>query len=234
MNGVAGYSNRNRLFFVLVSLIGITTPAFAAQAKEPDRCEFKSASGESYSWHWNYPVGAKLTGTSALDLDGDGRPEQLQIMAEVQRDHAFDLLTKQRSKETYCWFRTRLEIRSPERDLLYQEEWSTKYEDMAGLLETHGASSPDDYFARFGRHNGFFTSGMTVLHDKTPEVWRRAVAWSLSAQGLKSKGPESVVAELSRLKTLRALLYRAEWRENLRVVTYIPSLRRAVAIQVGY
>ena len=224
---------------ILGLLIGVTLAAIAGlagQQQEQGRCEYSGASESSDDrvWHWAYPVGARLTGSTRVDLDGDRRPEQVTVVAEIQRDYAVNPATRQRSAQTYCWFRTRLRIRTSAQRLLYADEWSTKYEDMPALLETHGASSPEDYFARFGHHTGYFTSGADTVSAGDTEIRQEAIEWSCAAQGLKGVESAAIVRELSGLKTLRVFMYRGEWREDVRIAAYVPSLRRAVAIQIGY
>lgn len=169
-----------------------------------------------------------------MDLDGDGRPELLRVVAEVQRDWAINPHTGEQSKQLFCWFNTRLEIRDERKRLMYADHWSIKEEDMVSLLETHSAASPEDYFARFGRHEGYFKTGMEIVAPAETEIRVEAIEWSLAAQGLAGVDANHIQRELSQLQTLRLLVYRADWREDLRVVAYVPSLRRAVAIQVGY
>src|SRR6266496_5258058 len=145
---VAARTVRWTMNVIVGLLIGATVGTIAplaAQQRARGPCEYRRASesSEDRVWHWAYPVGARLTGSTRVDLDGDGRPEQVTVVAEIQRDYAVNPATRQRSARTYCWFRTRLRIRTSAQRLLYTDEWSTKYEDMPTLLETHGASSPD-------------------------------------------------------------------------------------------
>ncbi len=234
----AGTATRWTMKLIVGLSIGVTAAiaALAAQQPERGRCEYQGASesSEDRVWHWAYPVGARLTGSTRVDLDGDGRLEQVTVVAEIQRDYAVNPATRQRSARTYCWFRTRLRIRTSAQRLLYTDEWSTKYEDMPTLLETHGASSPEDYFARFGHHTGYFTSGADTVSAGDTEIRQEAIEWSCAAQGLKGVESAAIVRELSGLKTLRVFMYRGEWREDVRIAAYVPSLRRAVAIQIGY
>ena len=72
------------------------------------------------------------------------------------------------------------------------------------------------------------------MSSKEAEIRPEAIEWSLAAQGIKGVKPEQIVAELSSLKTIQVLIYRAEWREDIRMAAYVPTMRRAVAIQVGY
>jgi hypothetical protein len=163
-----------------------------------------------------------------VDVDSDGRPEQVKVTSEIQRDYAVNVSTGKRSAETFCWFRTHLEIRARDGNLLYQDKWSIKYNDMQDLLETHGATGPDDYFARFGQHSGYFKSGADSVSPREADIRRDAIEWSLAAQGIKGVKPEAIVAELSRLKTIHIFMYRAEWREDIRIAAYVPSLNRMV------
>src|SRR2546425_8724783 len=112
-----------------------------AVGQERDVCEYRAASEaeEGRTWSWTFPVGTKLRGDNPLDIDGDGKPELVKVIAEVQRDYAVNTVTGQRSDKTHCWFRTRLEVTNRDGRVVYEDEWSTKYEDMAVLLETHGA-----------------------------------------------------------------------------------------------
>lgn len=221
---------------ILLTVVLAAVPVEAAERPQGTRCEYRGASptDDGRTWHWSYAVGAELKGSSQVDLDGDGRPEHLQVVAQIQRDYAINAATGERSERPVCWFHTRLQVRTGQRQLLYADEWSIKYEDMPTLLETHGASSPEDYVARFARHRGYFTSGVEAVGAADAEIQPEAIEWSLGAQGIKGRDPEAIARELSGLKTLRVLTYRAEWREDVRMVAYVPSLRRAVAIQVGY
>src|ERR671925_388403 len=94
---------------VLASLLPPVT-----MASEEARCEYRGPSDTSAGtgWYWRFPVGTKLTGSKRGGLTGAARPDELQVVAEIQRDSAFNPVTQQSSKERYCWFRTRLTIRS--------------------------------------------------------------------------------------------------------------------------
>jgi len=224
---------------ILSILVGVTLTVALVLADEPlqrGRCKYRGASDtvEDRTWHWDYPVGAKLKGSNPVDLDGDGQQEQVDVVAEIQRDYAVNLVTGQRSDQPCCWFRTRLRIRTPQHRLLYQDEWSIEYEDMSSLLETHGASSPEDYFGRFGLHRGYFKSGAKVASASDVKIRPEAIKWSLSAQGIKGVEVTTIAGEHSRMKKFRVFIYRAQWREDLRIVAYVPSLGKGVAIQVGY
>lgn len=223
------------IWCVMISVALTGVPAIAAE-RPKDICEYRaqSVTDDSRIWHWTYPVGTKLKGSGQVDINSDGSPEQVKVDAEIQRDYAVNPETGKRSAETFCWFRTRLEIRTRDGRLLYKDEWSIKYNDMPTLLETHGASSPEDYFARFGRHNGFFQSGADTVSPQEADIRLDAIKWSLAAQGIKGVKPEAIVAELSRLKTIHIFMYRAEWREDVRIAAYVPSIHKLVAIQVGY
>lgn len=213
----------------------ISVPAYAAE-RPRDICEYRAASetDDSHVWHWAYPVGTKLKGSGQVDVNPNGRPDQIKVTAEIQRDYAVNVSTGKRSKEAFCWFRTRLEIRTRDGRMLYKDEWSIKYDDMQSLLETHGATGPEDYFARFGQHDAYFKSGADSVSPQEADIRQDAIKWSLAAQGIKGVKPEVIVAELSRLKTIYIFMYRAEWREDIRIAAYVPSINRLVAIQVGY
>jgi len=66
------------------------------------------------------------------------------------------------------------------------------------------------------------------------EIRPEAIERSCAPEGLKGVESAAIARELSGLKTLHVFMYRAEWREDLRIAAYVPSLRRAVAIQIGY
>ncbi len=66
------------------------------------------------------------------------------------------------------------------------------------------------------------------------EIRPEAIEWALAAQGLTGVDPKQIERELSKLEVLRRFVYTGDWREDLRIVAFVPSLRRAVAIQVGY
>lgn len=244
-----GFSNRESILhngvndnsfmmkIIRYAMIGVvlTVSAIAGEHSK-DICEYRGTSepDDSQLWRWAYPVGTRLKGSGQVDVDSDGRPEQVKVTSEIQRDYAVNLETGKRSTETFCWFRTRLEIRAKDGRMLYKDEWSIKYNDMPTLLETHGALSPGDYFARFGRHSGFFQSGADSVSPQEADIRPDAIQWSLAAQGIKAAKPEVIAAELSRLKTIHIFMYRAEWREDVRIAAYVPSINRLVAIQVGY
>lgn len=221
-----------RWFVVLALAALISSPGFPGE----DLCEFRteSVNEPGSQLHWAYQVGTELKGSTEVDLAGDGQPEHLDIFAEIQRDYSINVATGEQSKEKLCWFRTSLRIRTKRGRLIYRDEWSIQFEDMAVLLETHGASSPQEYFARFGRHNGFFSSGIETVQTREAEIRQDAIGWSLQLQGIKGSDAVAIVRELSRLSSLRVFIYRAEWREDLRVISMVPSLKRAVAIQIGY
>ena len=234
---MAQESTLKRLWSLLVGVALTASPGLAAAAPDQPSCEYRGLSETrgAAGWHWSYAVGTKLTGSNRVNFSGAARPDGLRVVAEIQKDTAFNPVTKQQSREHYCWFRTRLEIRTPEGAVLYADEWSTKFEDMPALLESHAATNPTDYFLRFGRHTGGdFTSGVETTNAADVELRRDAIAWSLEAQGIKGSEPGRIVSELSRLKKVRVFTYRAAWREDLRIAAYVPSLRRAVAVQVGY
>ena len=222
---------------LLVAVALTARSALATETAAQPRCEYRgpSETRQDRSWQWSYAVGAKLTGSNRVSLSGAARPDELRVVAEIQRDTAFNPVTKEQSKESYCWFRTRLEIRSLDGAVVYADEWSTKFEDMAALLDSHAVTSPADYFLRFGRHTGGdFTSGVELANVADVELRRDTMAWSLRAQGITGSDPARVPSELSRLQKVRVFTYRAAWREDLRKAAYVPSLRRAVTVQVGY
>jgi hypothetical protein len=219
---------------ILVTVVLMALPALATESAAQPPCEYRgpSETRADRGWQWSYAVGAKLTGSTRVSLSGAARPDDLRVVAEIQRDTAFNPVTKQESRESYCWFRTRLEIRSPDGAILYTDEWSTKYEDMAALLESHAVAHPADYFLRFGRHTGGdFRSGVKVANAAEVEVRSDALAWSLRAQRIQSD-PTNIASELSRLKKVRVFVYRASWREDLRIAAYVPSLRRALRFKL--
>ena len=234
---VALDKQRTRLGVLVVTGALTAWPALAVETSAPPRCEHRgpSETRADPGGRWSFPVGTKFTGSHRVMLSDSARPDDLQVVAEIQRDAAFNPVTQQQSKETYCWFRTRLQIRSPDSALLYSDEWSIRFEDMPPLLESHAAADPADYFLRFGRHTGGdFTSGVKVVNVADVELRRDAIAWSLGAQQIRGSAPARIASELSHLKQVRVLTYRAEWREDVRIAAYVPSLRRAVTIQVGY
>lgn len=170
----------------------------------------------------------------SFDLNGDGPPERLTVIAEVEKDYSVNLSTGERSRERFCWFSTRLEIRDERRRLIYVDNWAIKDDDMAALLEAHDATSPEDYFTRFGRRKGCFTTGPDTVPTSEAEIRPEAIEWALAAQGLTRLAPKQIERELSKLEVLRRFVYTGDWREDLQIVALVPSLRRAVAIQVGY
>ncbi len=219
---------------VMISVV-LTGPAIA-QERSKNICEYRATSetNDSYMWHWAYSVGTKLKGSGKVDINSEGHPETVKVSAEIQRDYAVNPQTGRRSAETLCWFRTHLEIRTEDGRLLYKDEWSIKFDDMPMLLETHNASSPEDYFARFVRHDGYFKTGADSVSPQEADIRLDAIKWSLAAQGVKGVKPEAIAAELSRQRTIHLFVYRAEWREDVRIAAYVPSINKLVAIQVGY
>ena len=217
----------------------VVTGNVAVYAAGPD-CVCRGDAGPGSETHetttreWRYPIGAIIRGSGAIDIAGDGRPERFTIVSEVQRDRAFNPVTKSHSAELFCWFNTRMAILGQEGDVIYKDHYSIKFDDMPALLETHGAQSPEDYFSRFSSLRGYFETGVEVSAASEADIRPDAVEWSLKAQGIKGAHAGRIVEELSRLKELRLFTDRAEWREDLRVIAYVPSLHRGVAIQVGY
>jgi len=134
----------------------------------------------------------------------------------------------------YCWFHTQLQVRDRSNHLLYRDEWSIQFPDMPALVANHSASSPKDYFARFGELQGMFRTGVDTVLSEHLRIDSAAVAWSLKTQQIVRANPDAVTRELRHERVVRVLTYRAQWREDLRVVAYVPSLRRGVAIQIGY
>ena len=184
--------------------------------------------------HWQAAEGTTLSGQTKFDFDGDGRPEIMAVHARVERDKAVNPITGQRSDSLFCWFHTWLSIRDTVGRELYRDEWSIKFEDMPVLAATHGASDPRDYFARFGNLNGMLRAGLDTEPSAEARIDSEAVAWSLIIQHVARVDPAAVMRELRQLRVLHVFIYRGDWKEDLRVVAYVPSLHRGVAIQVGY
>jgi hypothetical protein len=122
-----------------------------------------------------------------------------------------------------------LEIRRSTGEVIYSEIWSTRSDDMEILYAFGGAESPEEYFARFGSLAEF-----DVRSPKDLEIERDVVAWSLDAQGLDGVTVEEATRYISEEDSVRTLTYGASWREDLRVVVFVPRLGRAVAVKVGY
>ena len=118
----------------------------------------------------------------------------MRVIARVERDRAVNTVTGQQSDSMFCWFHTTLEIRNASRRLSYRDKWSIKFEDMPLLVATHRAASPEDYFSRL------------------------AVEWSLKAQQIGGASARTISNQLRKQRVVRVFTYRAEWREDLRIV----------------
>ncbi len=125
----------------LISLLGVVLVvggAVGAAAGRTSVCTrrviFEDGTPRPRTMEWRYPVGTKLRGAGSFDLDDDGRPERLTVVAEVEKDYPVNLSTGERSRERFCWFSTRLEIRDERRRLIYVDNWAIKDDDMAALL----------------------------------------------------------------------------------------------------
>ena len=221
---------------VVPALLMAFSLATAASGEEQCVLRYLPAGEESKSSanEWKFSVGSRLSGSDTLDFDGDGRADHLAMSSEIQRDRSVNTVTGDTSKEVHCWFNTRLEIRGRGTALLYSDHWSIKFEDMSPLLESCGARSPQDYFARFARLKSFYENGLTITPRKELEVDPEAIAWSLKAQGIAKTSPKSVLEQLSHVDPVRTFIYRADWREDIRVVAYVPGLARGVMIKAGY
>jgi hypothetical protein len=121
---------------------------------------------------------------------------------------------------------------SPERKL-YAEEWSIKFDDIGTLLETHGVSSPEDYFRNFFTLSGYFTNGIQRRAPSELFLSETTIRWHLESEKVESNAAV-VMKELRALEEVRTLVFRASWREDLRVIGYVPNLGRGVLIQAGY
>jgi hypothetical protein len=225
----------SRISFLNVLAI-CAAASFTPQPLQQPPCsyqEFPDYAGKP-TLQWQAPVGTVLSGHTTLDFDGDSQPDVMTVRATVERDWAINPVTGHRSDSLFCWFHTRLDVRDTANRSVYRDEWSIKFQDMPALAANHGASGPEDYFSRFGNLQGMFRTGIDTEPSEKARIDSEAVAWSLRAQGIAGTGPSAVIAELRRQRVIREFIYRADWREDLRVVAYVPSLRRGVAIQIGY
>jgi hypothetical protein len=219
---------------VIGLLIVISNPtSFADVGVAPHVCRYDGLTEELTSARFSYPVGTFLRGRALLDLDGDGLAEKLGVRAQVQWDYAMDLLTRRRSDERHCWFTTRLTIRAIDRGVVYSDRWSVRFDDMAMLLLLHGTRSPVTYYRDFFSHEVLLSRGIEIVRPDDSWGRRDDLAESLAWQGIAAD-PDAVLAELRTRHEVPVLTYRASWREDVRLVAYVPSLRRAVAVQIGY
>jgi hypothetical protein len=220
----------------LNALAFCATASFASQALQQPPCSYEAFPdyADKPTLQWHAPVGTVLSGQTTFDFDGDGQPDVMTVRATVERDWAINPVTGHRSDSLFCWFHTRLNVRDKANRSLYSDEWSIKFQDMPALAANHGASSPEDYFSRFGNLQGMFRTGIDTEPSGKVRIDSEAVAWSLRVQGIAAAQPSAIIAELRRQRVIREFIYRADWREDLRVVAYVPSLRRGVAVQIGY
>jgi len=220
---------------VFGSLCGATAASLPPRPPDP-ACSYEASPEDTGqpTVKKQVPVGTILSGQTSLDFDGDGRPELMRVIARVERDRAVNTVTGQQSDSMFCWFHTTLEIRNASRRLSYRDKWSIKFEDMPLLVATHRAASPEDYFSRFGNLQGYFRTGVDTVASTEVRIDSEAVEWSLKAQQIGGASARTISNELRKQRVVRVFTYRAEWREDLRIVAYVPSLRRGVAIQIGY
>jgi hypothetical protein len=78
------------------------------------------------------------------------------------------------------------------------------------------------------------STGVDTLPSSEVRIDSEAIEWSLKAQQISGVTPSTVGSELRSQRVVRVFTYRGEWREDLRVAAYVPSLRRGTAIQSGY
>jgi hypothetical protein len=182
---------------------------------------------------WSYPVGAKLRGRQGLNFEGNATLDDCTVTAEIQRDYSVNPKNGVRSKEKACWFVVELAVHSPGGAILYSDRWSIRFDDMGLLLETHGAKDPETYFHDFFSHAAYLTSGLTISSPKDIVIDKPTIESSLRLQQIKADAV-NVASEVASLDTVRTLIYRGSWKEDVRVVAYVPSLKRGILIQLGY
>ncbi len=202
-----------------------------ARGQKEEICRYKSEEWANKSWA--YPVGTELKGVSKIDIDGDRNSDELRIVARIERDYAVDVMTGKRSTNQYCWFNTMLEIRNYKKEIIYQHQWSIKFEDMYTLLAMANISKPEEYFANFANIKGYGGLRMQTIMSSELAPQRDTMQWSLESQGIKKYNLDDVIKEISGLWIVRGFIYNASWHEDRFLVIYVPSIKRVIAVRSG-
>lgn len=155
------------------------------------------------------------------DVDGDGKVDRLVHEIKEFEDH----------------FEGSLVITSAERRTLWEHAWGMSKSDLSELIETEGAvtnkkitleSWVEKFFAGGLNYGAKFESRKLKASELRDEeqLTDSAKYYRVSVASIK----KSILSQ----QTNSLLSYRAEWREDLILLVYVPSIRKFVCYQRGY
>jgi hypothetical protein len=167
------------------------------------------------------PATESLRAVFAKDFDGDGKPDKLIYEVKPWRTD----------------YEGALIITSANGKTLWEDHWPMAKDDLEELIETEGAVTGKkvdlkswvekffegglNYGARFEREK---LKASDVSHDELLAGFAKHYGVTIAA--LK----KSILSQ----KTNLVFSYRAEWREDLIVLVYVPSVCGFVCYQRGY
>lgn len=164
----------------------------------------------------NYPLSSK----SSADFDGDGRKDEILYRVEQVED----------------FYKGLLKITSAKGKVLWEDNFPMDAGDLAEWLgvmddtEKHEVTVTDWVNNAFNKkYNYAFEAEnrkIEKLEIDDTQIEYAAKLNKISARKLKT--------EILAQKTNKIFTYRAEWREDLMQIVYVPSLRKFVCFARGY
>lgn len=162
-----------------------------------------------------------LRSTHERDVDGDGKPDKLVYEVTKVKDH----------------YEGSLVITSATRQMLWEDRWGMSNGDLSELIETEGdvtnkkinlESWVTKFFGGELNYGAKFDKRKLNASELRDEEQLEAFAkyFGVTVASLK----ESILSQNINL----LMSYRAEWREDLILLVYVPSVRKFVCYQRGY
>jgi hypothetical protein len=149
------------------------------------------------------------------DVDGDAKPDRLfyEIRAwETEYEGLFRII-------------------SSEGKVLWEHQYLMMKRDLVNWLGVVGNISTEDWVRGFCSNKYGYGAEVKRIKLKSSDLDDEQIAY---AAELVEISPAKLKGEILSQKENRVVLYRAEWREDLMSLVYVPSLKRFVCYHRGY
>ena len=161
-----------------------------------------------------------LRTTQETDVDGDGKPDKLVYELKKVEEH----------------YEGSLLITSATGKTLWEHEWGMRSSDLSELVQTEGEVTNkkvnlDSWVTKFFSGELNYGAKFEKRKLKASELWEEPVAAFEKYYGVSAASMKKSILDQ---KVNLVFSYRAEWREDLLELVYVPSIGKFVCYQRGY
>ena len=157
-----------------------------------------------------------LSKSGWMDVDGDGKKDRVFYRIQRWKDDFEGLLTITNEKQKVLW----------------EHEFFMGANDLAKFLdEVLGYDSVKVWVSSVFNNKADYSFRSEKLKIKEEEIDEKQLEHSAKIHNMSGK---KLRAEILSSRTNRVFTYRAEWREDLMKLVYVPSLQEFVCFSRGY